>query len=327
MKVAFFSAKSYEREYFEKYSNNHNLLFLDAPLNIDTVNLAKGHDAVCVFVNDTLDEAVLLALASLQIKLIALRCAGFNNVDIAKAHELNIKIVRVPAYSPHAVAEHALALLLTLNRKTHKAYNRVKEGNFLLNNLIGFDVYGKTVGIIGTGKIGQCFAQIMLGMGCKVIAFDLVANKPLEALGVDYLPLVDVFAKSDIVSLHCPLTELTKHIINQDAIALLKPGMMLLNTSRGALIDTKAVIEALKKGRIGYLGIDVYEQEEKLFFNDLSEHLIEDEMMIRLMGFPNVLITAHQGFLTHEALTQIAEITLQNITDFEMNSKNNNEVE
>jgi D-lactate dehydrogenase len=247
-------------------------------------------------------------------------------VDVAAAIENDIRVVRVPAYSPHAVAEHALALIMTLNRKTHKAYNRVREGNFSLDRLTGFDLYGKTVGVIGTGKIGQCFAHIMLGLGCKVLAFDLIANRELEAAGVQYLPLTDVLEQSNIVSLHCPLTEQTKHLINHHTLGIMKKGAMLINTSRGALINTVAAIDALKTGKLGYLGIDVYEQEEKLFFHDLSENIIEDDVIMRLLSFPNVLITSHQGFLTDEALTQIALVTLQNITDFENGKKLENAV-
>ena len=256
-------------------------------------------------------------LNRLGVKLIALRCAGFNNVDLPSAGANNIKVVRVPAYSPHAVAEHAVALILTLNRKTHKAYNRVREGNFSLERLTGFDLFEKTVGVVGTGKIGEAFCNIMLGFGCKVLAFDLIENKELAAKGVEYLPLIDVLQQSSILSLHCPLTELTKHVINQQAIAMMKDEVMLINTSRGALIDTAAVIDALKSGKISYLGLDVYEQEEKLFFNDLSENVIQDDMIMRLLSFPNVLITSHQGFFTEEALTQIAQITLGNIDAFE----------
>jgi len=317
MKIAFFSTQPYDKEYFERYNKQHEVIFFEAQLNEQTVNLAKGSEAICAFVNDKLNAAVIKALAELGIKLIAQRCAGFNNVDLGAAKENNITVVRVPAYSPHAVAEHAVALIMTLNRKTHKAYNRVREGNFSLDRLTGFDLYGKTVGVIGTGKIGQCFAHIMLGFGCKVLAFDIIANKDLEAAGVEYHPLMDVLEHSDIVSLHCPLTEQTKHLINADTLGMMKQGAMLINTSRGALIDTKTAIDALKTGRLGYLGIDVYEQEEKLFFHDLSENIIEDDIMMRLMSFPNVLITSHQGFLTDEALTQIALITLQNASDFE----------
>lgn len=316
MKIAFFSTQPYDREYFERYNDQHEIIFFEARLNEQTVKLATGCEAICAFVNDRLDAGIIVSLKEMGIKIIAQRCAGFNNVDITSAHENGITVVRVPAYSPHAVAEHALALLMTLNRKTHKAYNRVREGNFSLDRLTGFDLYGKTVGIVGTGKIGQCFAHIMHGLGCKVLAFDLIANKEMESLGVQYLPLLELLQQSDIISLHCPLNEQTKHLINEDSLRSMKDGAMLINTSRGALIDTKAVIAALKNGKLGYLGIDVYELEEKLFFHDLSESIITDDMLVRLLGFPNVLITSHQGFLTDEALTQIAQITLQNITDF-----------
>lgn len=317
MKIAFFSTKAYDREFFDKYISTHEIIYFEAPLNQQTVNLATSCAAVCVFVNDKLDALVLRELKKLGVTLIALRCAGFNNVDLTAAKENGITIVRVPAYSPHAVAEHAVALILTLNRKTHKAYNRVREGNFSLERLTGFDLYGKTVGVIGTGKIGQVFCDIMLGFGCKVLAFDLVAHQPTAAKGVDYLPLIDIFKVADIISLHCPLNEQTKHLINDQTIGMMKDGVMLINTSRGALIDTGEVINALKSGRIGYLGLDVYEQEEKLFFNDLSENIIQDDMIMQLLSFPNVLITSHQGFFTEEALTQIARITLDNIDKVE----------
>ena len=326
MKIAFFSTQPYDKEYFERYNKLHEIIFFEAQLNEQTVNLAKGCDAVCGFVNDQLNASVIKSLAETGIKIIAQRCAGFNNVDLSAAKENKILVVRVPAYSPHAVAEHALALIMTLNRKTHKAYNRVREANFSLDRLTGFDVYGKTVGVIGTGKIGQCFAYIMQGMGCKVLAFDLIANRDLEAAGVRYLPLIDILKQSDILSLHCPLTEQTKHLINNASLSLMKDGVMLINTSRGGLIDTKAAIDALKKGKLGYLGIDVYEQEEKLFFHDLSENIIEDDVIMRLLSFSNVLITAHQGFLTDEALTQIALVTLQNVSDFEQGKKLENMV-
>ncbi|MEO6720734.1 MAG: 2-hydroxyacid dehydrogenase [Ferruginibacter sp.] len=317
MKTAFFSTKSYDREFFDKYVTTQQLVYFEAPLNKQTVNLASGCDAVCVFVNDKLDDVVITELKRLGIRLIALRCAGFNNVDLLAAKENGLTVVRVPAYSPHAVAEHAVALIMTLNRKTHKAYNRVREGNFSLERLTGFDLYGKTVGVIGTGKIGQVFCDIMLGFGCNVLAFDLVEHKPTAAKGVAYLPLIDILHQADIISLHCPLNEQTHHIINTQTIGMMKEGVMLINTSRGALIDTAAVVKALKSGRIGYLGLDVYEQEEKLFFNDLSENVIQDDMIMRLLSFPNVLITSHQGFFTEEALTQIAQVTLKNMDDFE----------
>jgi D-lactate dehydrogenase len=321
MKIAFFSTQPYDKEYFERHNRQHEIIFFEAQLNEQTVNLARGCNAICAFVNDQLNATVIKSLNEAGIKIIALRCAGFNNVSLAAAKENNIVVVRVPAYSPHAVAEHALALIMTLNRKTHKAYNRVREGNFSLNQLTGFDLFGKTIGVVGTGKIGQCFAHIMLGLGCKVLAFDLVANKDLEAAGVEYLPLMNVLKQSDIISLHCPLTEQTKHLINKDSLAAMKKGAMLINTSRGGLIDTKAAIEALKEERLGYLGIDVYEQEEKLFFHDHSGSIIGDDVIMRLMSFPNVLITSHQGFLTDEALTQIALVTLQNVSDFEQGKK------
>ncbi len=317
MKIAFFSTKSYDREFFNRYVTTHEIIYYEAPLNEQTVNLAAGSAAVCVFVNDKLNAAVMAELKKAGVQLIALRCAGFNNVDLAAAKTNGIAVARVSAYSPHSVAEHAVALILTLNRKTHKAYNRVREGNFSLERLTGFDLYGKTVGVIGTGKIGQIFCNIMLGFGCTVAAFDLIANKQMQGKGVQYLPLIDLLQQSDIISLHCPLNEQTKHIISKQTIDMMKEGTMLINTSRGGLIDTMAVIQALKTGRIGYLGLDVYEQEEKLFFNDLSENIIQDDVIMRLLSFPNVLITSHQGFFTEEALTQIAQTTLGNIDDFE----------
>ncbi len=326
MKIAFFSTQPYDKEYFQRYNQQHTITFYEAQLNEQTTDLAKGCDAICAFVNDRLNATVITALAKMGVTIIALRCAGFNNVDIEAVRANNIAVVRVPAYSPHAVAEHALALIMTLNRKTHKAYNRVREGNFSLDRLTGFDLYGKTVGVIGTGKIGQCFAHIMLGLGCRVLAFDIIANKDLEAAGVSYLPLMDVLQQSQVVSLHCPLTEQTRHLINSTTLQFMKDGAMLINTSRGALIDTRDAIEALKRGKLGYLGIDVYEQEEKLFFHDLSENIIEDDIIMRLLSFPNVLITSHQGFLTDEALTQIALVTLQNIDDFEQGRKLENAV-
>ena len=317
MKIAFFSTKAYDREFFDRYVSTHEIIYFEAPLNKQTVNLAAGCSGVCVFVNDRLSSDVLQSLKEMSIQLIALRCAGFNNVDLPTARELDIKVVRVPAYSPHAVAEHAVALIMTLNRKTHKAYNRVREGNFSLERLTGFDLFGKTVGVIGTGKIGQAFCDIMLGFGCKVLAFDLVAHQPTQAKGVSYLPLVDIFSQADVISLHCPLNEQTRHLINSTTIGMMKDGVMIINTSRGALMDTAAAIQALKSGRIGYLGLDVYEQEEKLFFNDLSENIIQDDLILRLLSFPNVLITSHQGFFTEEALTQIAQVTLENVDQYE----------
>lgn len=327
MKIAFFSTQSYDKEYFSRYNEQHyELVFFDMALDEKTAALAEGCQAVCVFVNDRLNAAVLELLDSYGIRLIALRCAGYNNVDLPAARRLQMTVVRVPAYSPHAVAEHAVALILMLNRKTHKAYNRVREGNFSLEKLTGFDLYGKTVGVIGTGKIGEAFARIMTGFGCRVLAFDVIANKELEAIGVEYLPLVKLLPQCDIVSLHCPLNEQTKYLVNKDTLAMMKKGVMLINTSRGALIDTAAVIDALKSGQLRYLGIDVYEQEEKLFFHNLSEEIIEDDTIMRLMSFPNVVITSHQGFFTNEALTQIACTTLQNIQEVTAGKKSPNEV-
>lgn len=315
--ITFFSTQPYDKEFFNNHNNEYGFEFefIEASLDEKTVELINDSETVCVFVNDVVSKKVIERLATKGVKIIALRCAGFNNVDLQAAKENNIHVCRVPAYSPEGVAEHAVAMILTLNRKTHKAYNRVREQNFSLNGLLGFNLHGKTVGVIGTGNIGKAFCKIMLGFGCKVLAFDLIANKEAEALGVTYLPLVDVIAQSDIISLHSPLNEQTHNLINPETIAMMKTGVMLINTSRGGLLDTKAVIAGLKTGKIGYVGIDVYEQEDKLFFRDLSGGIIQDDMIFRLMSFPNVLITAHQGFFTREALTQIATITLQNVKE------------
>ncbi|MDQ6815684.1 MAG: 2-hydroxyacid dehydrogenase [Bacteroidota bacterium] len=323
MKITFFSTQPYDKDFFIKHNQDFgfDLEFLETGLDEKTADLAKKSDAVCVFVNDKVNRTVIECLAANGVKIIALRCAGFNNVDLAAAKESGIKVCRVPAYSPEAVAEHAVAMILTLNRKTHKAYNRVREQNFSLNGLLGFDLHGKTVGVIGTGNIGQAFCKIMLGFGCRVLAFDLIANGEMEALGVTYLPLLDVIASSDIISLHSPLTGQTHNMVNATTIDHMKAGTMLINTSRGGLVDTKAVIEGLKSGKLGYVGIDVYEQEEKLFFRDLSAGIIQDDVISRLISFPNVLITAHQGFFTNEALDQIAEVTLCNIDHLLKNKK------
>jgi D-lactate dehydrogenase len=328
MKIALFSSKSYDREYFEKFngSGNHEITYYEAPLNSDTVNLVQGYDAVCVFVNDKIDRPTLEKLSEHQIGLVALRCAGFNNVDLEAAKELDITVVRVPAYSPEAVAEHAVALILTLNRKTHKAYNRIRENNFSLEKLTGFNLAGKTVGVIGTGQIGASFCRIMLGFGCNVIANDVHESTELINAGVEYTSFNKLLEHSDIISLHCPLTPDTHHLFDKKAFKKMKKGAMLINTGRGALIKTKDAIEALKTEKLGHLGIDVYEQEEKLFFRDLSEMIIPDDLISRLMSFHNVLITAHQGFFTREALEEIATTTLQNITDFEQGKSLENEV-
>lgn len=328
MKIAVFSTKPYDQNYFEKYKNKHtyDFSFFETALNKETARLTKGFDVVCVFVNDTIDKATIAMLAENNVKLIALRCAGFNNVDIESAKNHNIKVVRVPAYSPEAVAEHAMALILTLNRKTHKAYNRVREGNFSLTNLIGFNIYGKTVGVIGTGTIGANFCHILNGFGCKIVAYDISKSEKLMTLGVEYLPLDAVFKQADIISLHCPLNNYTKHIVNSDSIELMKEGVMIINTSRGALINTVDVIKGLTSKKVGYLGIDVYEQEENLFFEDLSESIIQDDLILRLNSFPNVLITSHQAYFTKEAMDEITTTTLENIAAFEKNLELKNEV-
>lgn len=318
MKIAVFSTKSYDKEFLDlaNASGTHELFYLEASLDIKTVKLTEKFEAVCVFVNDTLNAEVIDELAANNIKIIVLRCAGFNNVDIERASFWGIKVLRVPAYSPHAVAEHALALIMTLNRKTHKAYSRVREGNFSIERLTGFELDGKTVGVIGTGRIGAVFSNIMFGLGCSVIAHDAYENESLKKAGVKYVSLDELFRKSDIISLHCPLTPETNHMINDKSIAQMKKGVMLINTSRGKLIDTNAAIDALKEGQIGYMGLDVYEQEENLFFKDLSEIIIRDDKISRLMTFPNVLITAHQAYFTDNALIQISQTTLQNLTDY-----------
>ncbi len=319
MKIAVFSTKPYDKEFLDRYNtgSQHELVYFESSLSLKAIKLAEGFNAVCVFVNDQLTGEVIDALSALNIQLIVLRCAGFNNVDIESATRNHITVLRVPAYSPNAVAEHAVALILALNRKTHKAYNRVREGNFSIERLAGFDVAGKTTGVIGTGKIGATFAKIMLGFGCNVIAYDVYPNEDLVSKGVEFVSLDEVFRRSDILSLHCPLTPETYQIINRNTLKNMKKGSMLINTSRGKLVDTEAVIVALKEGRLGYLGIDVYEQEEKLFFKDLSEIVITDDKILRLMTFPNVLITAHQAYFTENALSQIALTTLTNISDFE----------
>ena len=283
MKIAVFSTKPYDQEYFERYNSEKSFEFtyFETSLNRYTANLTKGFNAVCVFVNDHIDNATIEILAKNGIELIALRCAGFNNVDLDSSKKHHIKVVRVPAYSPEAVAEHAVALILTLNRKTHKAYNRVREGNFSLNKLIGFNLHGKTVGVIGTGKIGSAFCRIIKGFGCKIIAFDKYPPEELSQYDVEYMELQEVFKQSDIISLHCPLTPDTKHMINKESLDLMKDGIMIINTSRGALIDTADIIDALSQRIVGYLGIDVYEQEENLFFKDLSESIIQDDMILR----------------------------------------------
>ncbi len=328
MKIAFFSTKSYDRTYMDQVNEQfgHELSFFDTGLRPETAVLAQDHPAVCIFVNDRADAETLEALQAYGVQLLALRSAGFNHVDIEKAQELGIRIVRVPAYSPHAVAEHTLAMILTLNRKTHLAYDRVRDGNFSLERLMGFVLHNRTVGVIGTGAIGRTFARLMQGVGCRVVAYDPYPNEELQQQGVEFLELEELFAESDIISLHCPLTKETHYIINEQAIGHMKDNVMLINTSRGGLVDTKAVVRALKHHKIGYFGLDVYEQEENIFFEDLSGSIIQDDIITRLMTFPNVLITSHQAFFTQEAMTSIAETTLQNVRDFEEEKELENEV-
>ena len=317
MKIAFFSTKPYDQMTFKaaNAADEHELVFFEPRLNAKTVALATGFPVVCVFINDDLNEATLRAIARSGTQVIALRCAGFNNVDLPVAEELGLTVVRVPAYSPYAVAEHAVGLILSLNRKLYRAYNRVRDDNFELNGLLGFDIHGKTVGIVGTGKIGLCFAQIMHGFGAKLLAYDVYKNPACVELGVNYVELPELLAQSDIISLHCPLLPATHHLINDETLQQVKPGAMLVNTSRGALVNTRAVIDALKSGRLGYFGSDVYEEEEAIFFQDHSDRVIQDETFQLLQSFPNVVMTAHQAFFTKEAINNIAETTLTNITD------------
>lgn len=326
MKVAVFSTKKYDREFLDAVGSNHSLTYFEGQLNSDTVNLTQGFDGICIFVNDHCDADIISTLKSNGIKFIALRCAGFNNVDLKAAEKNGIRVLRVPAYSPEAVAEFALALIMTLNRKTHKAYLRVRENNFSLERLTGFNIYGKTVGIVGTGKIGMAFARIMHGLGTSILAYDLYENEEFKQMGGKYVTMDELLKTSDIISLHCPLTPESKHLIDWEAFAKMKDGVMIINTSRGALINTKDAIMALKRGKIGYLGIDVYEQEEQLFYQDLSENIIPDDTIARLMSFPNVIITSHQGFFTKEALTEIAQTTIDNINSVEKGEASDNDV-
>lgn len=315
--VAFSDAKPYDRDSMQAAAGAEGIrwLFREFRLTAETAATVEDAPAVCSFVNDRLDRDCLATLAAAGVRHVALRCAGFNNIDIAAAGDLGLMVTRVPAYSPHAVAEHAVALVLTLNRKIHRAYARVRELNFSLAGLVGFDLHGKTCGIVGTGTIGRVAAAIFRGFGMRVVAHDpFPATDWAAAHGVDYLPLEEVLATSDIVSLHLPLTPETHHLLNADTVSLLKPNAMVVNTSRGKLIDTTAVIEALKSGRLGGLAIDVYEEEEGIFFEDLSDQVLQDDELSRLLVFPNVLVTAHQAFLTREALAEIARVTVENVT-------------
>ncbi|MBB1273329.1 MULTISPECIES: 2-hydroxyacid dehydrogenase [Psychromonas] len=316
MKVAMFSSRSYDIQHFKPLiSAPISINFFDTQLNLQTVALASGFDAICAFVNDDLSEPVLKQLHALGIKYIAMRCAGFNNIDLFCAKSLGFTIVRVPAYSPEAVAEHAIALLMTLNRRTHKAYQRTRDANFSLEGLVGFNLHGKTIGIIGTGKIGVATMAIFKGFGCRILASDPYPSEHATALGAEYVDLKTLFSNSDVISLHCPLTSDNKHLLNKDTFALMKDGVTIINTSRGGLLNAHDAIEALKSGRIGGLGLDVYEEEEHLFFNDHSSEIITDDIFRRLSACHNVIFTGHQAFLTKEALTSIAQTTLDNLRD------------
>eukprot|EP01027_Heterolobosea_sp_BB2_P022141 GEZU01032578.1.p1 GENE.GEZU01032578.1~~GEZU01032578.1.p1 ORF type:complete len:341 (-),score=135.02 GEZU01032578.1:109-1131(-) len=320
-RIAIFNTKPYDKEYFSHENKTAgygmDLVYFEEKLTPATVPLvAQGFDAVVAFVNDTVDREVVEKLASYGIKLIALRCAGFDNVDCNAAKELGVTVTRVPAYSPYATSEHAIALIMTLNRKTHKAYNKTREGDFSLNGQLGFDMFGKTAGVIGTGKIGANTARILLGFGCNVIAHDIYEDENLKKAGVKYVSLDELYAQSDVISIHAPLLDSTRHMINETALAKMKTGVLLVNTSRGALMDTKAVIDALKKKKIGALGIDVYEHEKTLFFDNHSGEVIDDDIIERLLSFPNVIVTAHQAFFTREALVKISSSTLSSINKF-----------
>ncbi|WDE95445.1 2-hydroxyacid dehydrogenase [Lentisphaera profundi] len=317
MKLALFSSKPYDEKYFNRENKfNHEITFFSTRLNEQTLSLAKGYTAVCVFVNDKIDRAMIATLAKNGTQFIALRCAGFNNIDFEACKEFGIIVCRVPAYSPYAVAEHTAALMLTLNRRITRAYNRVKEGNFSLDGLLGFDIHGKTIGIIGTGQIGECFANIMNGFGTRLLFVDPFESSKCQSMG-EYTDLDTLFKESDIISLHCPLRPETHHLINDASIAKMKNKVMILNTSRGALIDTHALIRGLKQSQLGSVGLDVYEEEAELFFEDCSDTIIQDDTFMRLTTFPNVIITGHQAFFTSTALSNIAETTLQNLDDLE----------
>ena len=328
MHVAFFNTHPFERQFFDAANaeHRHDLHYIEARLTSATSSLAQGYPAVCAFVNDRLDGTVLNSLAASGTRMIALRSAGFNHVDLAQARELGFTVVRVPAYSPHAVAEHTVALILTLNRKIHRAFARVREGNFALDGLLGFDLHGRTAGIVGTGKIGTIVARILRGFGCRLVAFDMKPNDECRSMDVSYVSLDELWSTSDIITLHTPLTEQTRHMLDANAIARMKPGVMIVNTGRGALVDTSALIDGLKRGHIGYLGLDVYEEEEALFFQDLSSDVIQDDVFARLLTFPNVIVTAHQAFFTGEALRAIAHTTLHNLSAFESGRRSGNEL-
>jgi D-lactate dehydrogenase len=329
MDIAFFSTKEWVRDAFDAANEAHrfDLTYYEPRLGHDTARLAVGHDAVCAFVNDDLSAPVIDQLADAGVRIVAMRCAGYNNVDIEHVHKRGLHVVRVPAYSPHAVAEHTLGLILALNRRYHRAYWRVRDGNFALDGLMGFDLNGKTVGVVGTGRIGRVLVGLFCGFGCTLLVYDKFPDETWAAeAGAEYVGLDRLYSESDIITLHCPLTDETHHMINHATIEAMKPGVMLINTSRGPLVDTDAVIDGLKSRRIGYLGLDVYEEESELFFEDLSEQVIQDDTFVRLETFPNVLITAHQAFFTREAVNSIAETTLGNIADIVNTGASANEV-
>jgi D-lactate dehydrogenase len=328
MRVAVFSTHPFDRQFFDEanFAYRHELHYFEARLTAATCTLAQDVPVICAFVNDQLHANELGRLAAGGTRMIALRSAGFNHVDLNEARKLGFTVARVPAYSPHAVAEHTIALMLVLNRKIYRAYSRVREGNFALDGLLGFDLSGRTVGIVGTGKIGTVVARILVGFGCRLLAYDVAPTQECRAMGVEYLSLDELWTQSDNITLHTPLTPETRHTVDAKAIARMKPGVMLINTGRGALVDTPAVIAGLKSGHIGYLGLDVYEEEEGLFFEDLSSHVIQDDVFMRLLTFPNVVVTAHQAFFTREALRAIAETTLSNISAFEQGRRSGNEL-
>ncbi|MGN0675222.1 MAG: 2-hydroxyacid dehydrogenase [Oscillospiraceae bacterium] len=321
-KIAFFDTKPYDKQWFDKLNTEFNIKYVEYKLTPDSAAAAKGCKAVCAFVNDTISSETIDELCEIGVKLIAMRCAGYNNVDIKYAKD-KISIVRVPVYSPYAVAEHTMALLLTLNRKIHKAFIRTRDFNFSLNGLTGFDLHGKTAGIIGTGQIGRIFIDICKGFGMKVIAYD---PYPVEGYGIDYVPLDKLFAESDIISLHCPLTSSTRYIINEGSLAKMKEGVVILNTSRGQLIDSDALLQALKDKKVRGAGLDVYEEETAIFFEDYSSTVIQDDVLALLVSMPNVIMTSHQAFLTDEALQKIAEVTLFNLNQFFKGEALKNEV-
>ncbi|WP_213958075.1 2-hydroxyacid dehydrogenase [Variovorax sp. dw_954] len=328
MKIAVFSAKRYDREFLDlaNAGQQHQLQYFEASLAPESAALAAGHEAVCIFVNDTVDAAMLEVLQRGGTKLVCLRCTGFNNVDLAAAARLGIKVVRVVDYSPFSVAEHAVALLLAINRSIHRAYNRTRDSNFSLDGLMGFDLHGKTAAVVGTGKIGRVFARIMLGFGCEVIGYDKFPSPEFEALGARYAEPGEIGASADIVSLHCPLTPETYHIVNAESLSRMKRGALLVNTSRGGLVDAEAAIEALKTGQLGGLALDVYEQEAELFFRDLSSTIVTDDVLQRLIAFPNVIVTGHQAFFTREAITTICETTVRSVSEFETGAPLSNEI-